>query len=168
MPLAVERSLDDAVTLRVSSDHNAVVTQADAVKDVTLSAGERRVLFVSPPAAKDLPKDAKPGSTLIGTINYGKTTSGSMGPATFPLTLLVPPEEPKDKNKGDAGGDDAAAGDAPAWGEQLTDAMREAKVKFLKDLKAGDEKEWAVYEEARAAVAEGADLSTHLPYLQAR
>lgn len=170
MPLVVERALDDAITLRVSVDHNAVVTQADGLKDTTMAAGERRVLYLAPPAAKDLPKDAKPGATLTGTINYGKTTTGSMGPATFPLVVLVPPEEPKEKGgKGDAAADgDAAAAEQPAWSEQLAEAVRDAKVKFLKDLKTGDDKEWAAYADARAAVADGSDLSKHLPYLQAR
>lgn len=166
MPLVVERALDDAITLKVSADHNAVVTQADGLKDAAMSAGERRVLYVAPPAAKDLPKDAKPGSALTGTINYGKTTMGSASPATFPLVVIVPPEEAKDGGKGKADDDAAAAGEGPAWGEQLAEAVRDAKVKFLKEMKTGDEKEWAAYLDARAAVAEGADLSKHLPYLQ--
>lgn len=33
MPLVVERALDDAVVLKVSGDHNALVTQADAMKE---------------------------------------------------------------------------------------------------------------------------------------
>lgn len=96
-----------------------------------MGIGERRVLFVAPPLAKDLPKDAKPGTTLIGTITYGKTTTGGQSPASFPLVLLVPPaEDVKEKPKED----EAVAADTE-WTEQLAEAVRDAKVRFLKELK---------------------------------
>ena len=114
---------------QVHADHNAAATGADALKDGALSCGERRPVFVAPPAAADLPKDAKVGTTLVGTVTWARATSASGGgacPAAYPVTLVVPPPEAaKDKDKKEDKDDKEAEG----WTQALASAVRDAQAR---------------------------------------
>lgn len=93
----------------------------------------RRKLFLGPLPDKGLPKDAKPGCSLAGTLKLAKSspTAGDRpAPGPAPILVTVPP--PPARKEGDEDGDDdAAADDAATPLERLRAARRDADVRCL-------------------------------------
>ncbi|KAK9809052.1 hypothetical protein WJX72_008467 [[Myrmecia] bisecta] len=132
MPLVVERKLADDLKLPVYASNSDAVKGAKPVKESTLYPGERVAYFLGAPTEDKLPKDVTPGRVLTGSLVLAKATKqagGGDAPTTLPICYCVPP---KKESSSDNGKEEEEKKSAQ---ERLADAVRDAQVKLLKDLK---------------------------------
>ncbi|PRW39066.1 Tripeptidyl-peptidase 2 isoform A [Chlorella sorokiniana] len=179
MPMVVERKLDQAIQVPVYDTNSDAVKGSNAVtKERTLCKGERAAYFLGPVPEDKLPKDAAPGRLLAGSLtlgllpaaaagNGGNGNNGRACPAAVQLTFLVPPKKaeapaPKDEPAPAPAGEEGQEG-GQRFESRLAEALRDAQVKFLKELKCDTEEERQSYEELQAQLL--AAHPAHLPLL---
>lgn len=196
LPVVMERELDPAVAVPVYASQSAAVTGGQAAGEVFLGANERLALWLGAPPDDKLPKDAKEGRVLKGHLSLGQLRRGSgAAPARHAIAYVAPPAPSKDAvgkkggggkkaaaaKKADAAAPADAADAAAAAGSdagkkaggaeaKVAEALRDAKLALLKDLRAdagggakADPAAAAAYERLAAEVA--ADWPAHLPLL---
>eukprot|EP00899_Mesostigma_viride_P019360 jgi/Mesvir1/27425/Mv25036-RA.1 len=137
MVIVVERALDDkaAVKLTAYADIGSAITGGDGMKDCVVGAGEKKPLFLAAPGEDKLPKDVagSVGCVLKGKATFGKLSVANGGyPASYVLTYNVPPATPKPKSEAAAAA--AKPEEEKSLAEKMKEAVRDAKVKQLKDL----------------------------------
>lgn len=119
MPVWIDRTLDKPLKLAVLDDPDGAVGGGHAFKDTTLQAGDMAAMWIPAPAAKDIPKGAKPGDLLVGTLRLGEE-GDDLNPAGdrpdgWPLTIRLASEhvdEDKEKDEGPAA---AKKKTPPSW-----------------------------------------------------
>lgn len=169
MPLVLKRKLD-GVTLPVYGSRRDAVLAAGGggatAGEVLLRAGDVAPLWLGPLPDDKLPKDATAGRLLTGHLSLGQLKrGGGAAPHKLDVSYLVPPAA----NASTAGGANGGAGAAKDEPEdktpedRLAEALRDAKIKLLKELKLSDSGQAALYDslvsELRAA------HPRHLPLL---
>ncbi|MFT4691916.1 MAG: tripeptidyl-peptidase-2 [Limisphaerales bacterium] len=95
MPVHLERKLSKSVSLSFkASGHDALVS-GKSFAEKTLPRGERTFMYVAAPSRSSLPKGAKAGDVLRGTVNFGKEQSKLLGngkrPGGYRISYRVPP-----------------------------------------------------------------------------
>lgn len=157
-PLMLDIALGKAVNVATLSDPDQVFT-GGKFGTRTLEPGERVALYLASPAPDALPKEAKPGDTLLGTVNYAKLDDRLPGegakPGGYPLVLHVPPAataEKKDEPKDD---------DPRSELEKLAEAVRDLRVSKLANLRG--EKDREAFEKLADEILK--DYPNHLPVL---
>eukprot|EP00892_Ulva_mutabilis_P003276 jgi/Ulvmu1/131/UM001_0135.1 len=158
MVLAVERKVDPAITVPCHSSLQNAITGGKAISNATLRIGERMACYVGPVPGDGLPKDAKPGCTMHGSLKLAKTSplaGDKAAPNSATLLYTVPPA----KKKADDDAEKAAVEEEPA--EALKHARRAADVKILKGLKSGTAAEREAYDALRQELR--AAHPDHLP-----
>ena len=147
----------------------AAAAASSEARERTLRPGERATLFVGPLPDSKIPKDASPGSVLVGKLSLGRKAArdggGDAPGSALPVAVVVPPKAKK-------GGDDSKKDDDDDEDEEelerrkirtLADkrdeAVRDAAVAFIRSLPlagtAGDEK---AAEEIEAVIGEALRL----------
>ncbi|WIA34935.1 hypothetical protein OEZ86_013218 [Tetradesmus obliquus] len=160
--LVLSRKLDSPVAVPVYSSHAAALTGGSAAGECFLSAGDRAMLWLGPVPEDKLPKDAQ-GRVLEGTLSLGQLRRGSgAAPAVTPFAYLPPPPAAdKAAGKGDSSSSSKPPPKPPA--ERLSEALRDAKLALLKELKADQPEEAAAAEDLSTELL--AEAPSHLPLL---
>jgi hypothetical protein len=133
MFVVFETSLPKSITVAIHPSKIAALKNGSKFpRELLLNKGSSVPLFLATPASKLLPKQAKAGDVLLGSLNLGKPkgflavagdhTPGKRTPNEFPLRWVVPPALPKEKSKDDKSkkpenkgkADEAKADDAKA------------------------------------------------------
>ncbi|MEW5301337.1 MAG: hypothetical protein WDW36_004201 [Sanguina aurantia] len=165
LPMVVKRRLDTPLALPVYGSMREAVAAGNAAGEVLLRGGEAMALFLGSLPDDKLPKDATQGRMLTGTLSLGQLRRGGSGaaPARLPLSYLVQPPPEKAAN----GGSGAAAVDPSAAvktvDERLGEALRDAQIAFMKELKLSEPAQEQLYLSLQAACK--AAYPTHLPLL---
>ena len=95
MAVVLEYKLKEAITLSVYQSRLALYSDSkEPFGTVTLLPPMTCSVYVRSPAADKIPKFARPGDVLIGTITYGSkgdttTVGNGQRPGGFPLSVLV-------------------------------------------------------------------------------
>lgn len=165
---------NDAAAESEGDDATAAASSSEA-RERTLRPGERAALFVGPLPDSKVPKDASPGSVLVGRLSLGRKAArdggGDAPGSVLPVTVTCPP---KAKKKGGGGGGDGDKdGDDDEDEEEAEierrknrtladrrdEAARDAAVAFIRSLPlpgtAGDER---AAEELEAVIGEALRL----------
>ncbi len=153
--LQVERKLDSGISLPVYGSYSDALLGKNELKKLTLAPGEKAAIFIGR-VAGELPKDAKPGAVLTGSLHVASTSTGKQAPGGVRVALTCGP--PKKESTSDDAKPDAKDGkskDEPT----LADRLRDAKVSVLAKLT--DDAEYASLKDALLAEYPG-----HLPVLQ--
>ncbi|KAG2491863.1 hypothetical protein HYH03_009817 [Edaphochlamys debaryana] len=167
MPLVLKRNLDGSgVSVPVYGTRREAIMAAGGLGspagEMLLRAGDEAPLWLGPVPEDKLPKDATAGRLLTGTLSLGQLRrGGGAAPAKHAISYLVPPAATPAASAGGGNGKDEAADKGPQ--ERLAEALRDAQVKLLKDLKLSDAAQAAMYDKIVS------DLRTahpaHLPLL---
>ncbi|CAI7931005.1 unnamed protein product, partial [Closterium sp. NIES-54] len=172
MPLLLDRALEDKSALKLgvyNSADSAIFAGSDTVKNALMAPNEKRAFFISGPG--DLPKDATPGTLLLGRMTLAKTgglfvntESNAAAPCRVHVTYVVPPP-----NKGDDKKSSSSSGSAPPTKtatERMQEELRDAKVKVLAAV-AAEERDKAKGEGEFVALAQQLkeEYPNHLPLL---
>jgi tripeptidyl-peptidase-2 len=156
-----------------AEDAAAPSAASSEARERTLRPGERAALFVGPLPDSKVPKDATPGSVLVGKLSLGRKAArdggGDAPGSVLPLSIVVPPKAKKGGNNGDV--DKNGDADADEDEEELEkkksktlaakrdEAARDAAVAFIKSLPlartAADEK---AAEEVEAVIGDALRL----------
>lgn len=163
-----DRSLDDKSSLKLSfyTTIDDVLAGSNAFKPSAIAPGTRKPIFVAGPVEDKLPKDAAPGTTLLGRVTYGKLSvwgggpdNGQACPAGAQVSYVVPqPSKADDKAK------DAPSNEAKKPANlRLDDDLRDAKVKLLKSLPSSSDQGEEEYNDLAVALQE--EYPEHLPLL---
>ncbi|KAG2453913.1 hypothetical protein HYH02_002116 [Chlamydomonas schloesseri] len=173
LPLVLKRVLDGSgVAVPVyASRRDAILAAGGAggapAGDMLLRAGDVAPLWLGPLSEDRLPKDATPGRLLTGTLTLGQLKrGGGAAPHKFRISYLVPPAPAASAASGGGNGngggkDDAAAERTPE--EKLSEAVRDAQIKLLKDLKLSDAPQAALYDKLLSELTSA--HPGHLPLL---
>lgn len=162
LPLVVDRALDSAVSVPVYATHGDAVKGTNAVtKERVLCPGERIALFLGPVQEDKLPRDATPGRQLTGTLLLGQSNAGKDAPGALPLVYTVAPKKAEPAG-GNGAGKSGEAEQTPE--EALAEAVRDAEVKFLSEMKTDSEEKKAAYAKLLADLK--ARFPAHLPILR--
>ena len=161
MVLMLDHKLASSVGLHFYSDpDNAIGGGKFAAR--TLPKGGRAVLWVADPAVDKLPKDARPGDVLLGTMNFGGSDDGpgegSRRPGGYQVTYVVPPKPPEKKEAAEADEQDK---DERGAEQKLAEALRDFKVGRLAKLHG--EKDRALFDRLADEIL--AEYPNHLPVL---
>eukprot|EP00963_Diacronema_lutheri_P014099 scaffold2858_cov659-Pavlova_lutheri.AAC.70 len=136
--LICERELDEPIPLKCFSRAGNLVTDADELKSAKMFRGEHRSLFIAAPSKDKLPKDAAPGTSLVGKGTWTKLThnGGTSTPDHCDLTYVVPvkPESEAEKESFDEL-------EKKTLDQQLEESLQNATIKFVKEAKLETEEE---------------------------
>ncbi|KAG2434097.1 hypothetical protein HXX76_007824 [Chlamydomonas incerta] len=174
LPLVLKRVLDGSgVSVPVYGNRRDAILAAGGgggspAGDMLLRAGDVAPLWLGPLPEDRLPKDATPGRLLTGTLTLGQLKrGGGAAPHKFRISYLVPPAASASSGSGGANGNGGAKDDAAAVEktpeEKLSEAVRDAQIKLLKDLKLSDAAQAALYDKLLAELTSA--HPGHLPLL---
>jgi hypothetical protein len=141
--MQLERDLQKSLSLSFHSDKTSAMTGENKSKSVVLLPGASTTYFVKEPA--DLPKSLSPGDILTGSITYLKKASGHIGsgsrPGGFPVIYTVSSSlksvdaaPPSNGSSADPLGVYESGKSDTAVANELSNCVRDAKLKFLKGL----------------------------------
>ncbi|GJP41683.1 hypothetical protein CLOM_g1324 [Closterium sp. NIES-68] len=172
MPLLMDRTLEDKSVLKLSvynTADSAIFAGTDTVKNALMGPNEKRAFFISGPG--DLPKDATPGTLLLGRMTLAKTgglfvsaDTNSAAPCRVHVTYVVPPPSKTDDKKTSSSSSSASPTKTAA--ERLHEELRDAKVKVLAAV-AAEERDRAKSEGEFVGMAQQLkeEYPGHLPLL---
>ncbi|CAI5948872.1 unnamed protein product [Closterium sp. NIES-65] len=172
MPLLLDRALEDKSALKLgvyNSADSAIFAGSDTVKNALMAPNEKRAFFISGPG--DLPKDATPGTLLLGRMTLAKTgglfvntESNAAAPCRVHVTYVVPPPNKSDDKKSSASS--SSAPPTKTATERMQEELRDAKVKVLAAV-AAEERDKAKGEGEFVALAQQLkeEYPNHLPLL---
>src|SRR5690606_30263931 len=75
MPMLLERPLAGTVSLGVFGTPNT--GGGGRFGSRSLEPGQRATVFIAPPSSGQIPKSAKPGDFLVGTVTYGQSDAAA-------------------------------------------------------------------------------------------
>ncbi|XP_024379679.1 tripeptidyl-peptidase 2 isoform X4 [Physcomitrium patens] len=162
--LLLDRDLEDknSIKLGFSSHIDGVITGGGPFKSALLAAGETRPFYIVAPTDDRIPKDATPGSLLLGEISYGEVSVGNRGgnggaacPSKARITFVVPPP-PKSEDKAKEKED----GVKKNVSDTLEEEVRDAKIKVLSSFLLSTKEEREEWE--KLAESFKADYPKHL------
>ncbi len=133
MPMLLDLALSSPLSVGVHADPDDVLGgRSFSAREI--HRGGRVSFFLAPP--KKFGSAAKPGDLLLGSISFGKTdhnlAGGGQRPDGFSITCLVPPAANSADDKDD---DSGAKKKELSADEKLANALRDAKLAFLKTLR---------------------------------
>ena len=136
--LVFERELEEPISLKCYSRAGNLLTDMDELKSAKMHRGEHRTVFVASPPKDKLPKDAEPGTSLVGKATWTKLThnGGAATPDSYELTYMVPIKSVAE--------DEKESSDEPekkTLSQQLEESLQNATAKFIKDAKLETEEE---------------------------
>ncbi|GLI68325.1 hypothetical protein VaNZ11_012720 [Volvox africanus] len=174
MPLVLKRSLEGGIAVPVYGSRRDAILAAGGsgapAGEMLLRAGDVAPLWLGPVPEDKLPKDATPGRLLAGRLTLGQLKrGGGAAPHKFAISYLVPPTPSTAAAPGSGGGggnggggkDDAGADKPP--GEKLNEAIRDAKIKLMKELKLSDPEQAQMFDRLFVELKEA--HPNHLPLL---
>ncbi|KAG9441237.1 hypothetical protein H6P81_017091 [Aristolochia fimbriata] len=148
--LFIDRSLEDKEVIRLSffSHPDGPIIENGGFKSTTLLPGEVEAFYVAPPPKDKIPKNCPTGSLLLGQISYGKPFIGLKEgrnpkdrPVSYEISFVVPPAK-LDEDKGRNG--PSCMESVP---QRLDEEVRDAKVRFLSNLKQETDEEIGAWKE---------------------
>lgn len=163
LPLVMQRTLETSISVPVYGSNAEAVTGGKTMDGpLPLLDGASKALFVGPVPEDKMPKDAGPGKTLVGSLLLGKCAynGGKASPGAMPLALPCPAAKEDKKNADMPKKDD---GDSKSPADKFREAMRDAKIKFLKDLKTDADDAKELYDTMRKELL--LDFPGYLPVL---
>ncbi|GIM09954.1 hypothetical protein Vretimale_13739 [Volvox reticuliferus] len=150
MPLIMKRNLEGGVAVPVYGSRRDAILAAGGsgapAGEMLLRAGDVTPLWLGPVPEDKLPKDATPGRLLTGRLTLGQLKrGGGAAPHKFAFSYLVPPTPSAPGASGGGNGkDDAGADKSPE--QKLDEAVRDAKIKLMKELKLSDPAQAQLYD----------------------
>ncbi|XP_029189240.2 tripeptidyl-peptidase 2-like isoform X1 [Acropora millepora] len=131
----IEQKISSAVTLDTHSSRLASM-KATKFSSCTRAVGSSCPVYIMPLADDKIPKAAKPGHILKGTISYVKNDNGKKA-CTYPVQFIVPatPNKPNSGSSGKAdkiGTSTKTAEKKPQ--QQFEEAMRDLKISWIPEL----------------------------------
>lgn len=131
----IEQKMSSAVTLDTHSSRLASM-KATKFSSCTRAVGSSCPVYIMPLADDKIPKAAKPGHILKGTISYVKNDNGKKA-CTYLVQFIVP-ATPNKPNSGSSGKADKI-GTSPKTAEkkpqqQFEEAMRDLKISWIPKL----------------------------------
>ncbi|KAG7670442.1 hypothetical protein Ndes2437A_g04966 [Nannochloris sp. 'desiccata'] len=165
LPMLIERKLETAIQVPVYTTNGNAVLGKDAVsKERPLCAGEAVALFLGPVPDDKMPKDATSGRSLVGSFSLGQTSAGKDAPGALSMTYLVPPKKADVTTTAPIAPATAGATTTSSLETGLFEAVRDAEVKFLSDMKTDTEETQAAYAKLLKELNE--KYKSHLPLLR--
>ncbi|URD81130.1 Tripeptidyl peptidase II [Musa troglodytarum] len=154
--LFVKRKLEkkDCIQLSFFSEPDGPIMANGTFKSSVLVPGEAEAFYISPPVREKLPKNSLPGAVLLGSISYGTTSlknkkdnqNHQRPPVSYHISYLVPPSKiDEDKAKETTGRKKSAS-------ERLDEELRDAKIRFLSELKRDTDEERSAWNELAASL----------------
>jgi tripeptidyl-peptidase-2 len=142
MPVTLDRTLDDAVALRVLDDPDGALEGGHEFEETKLARGATAAMWIEPPPAKSVPKGASPGDLLVGTLRFGPegTDAAAAGdrPSGWPLTVrLASARVEKEAKEADGAPEPVEAKSA----EELAEELLRVEVEHLAKLRQDDRDE---------------------------
>lgn len=128
MIVSIEQKLSPAITLETHSSRLASM-KSGKFTSCTRGPGASCPIYIMPLADDKIPKAAKPGHILKGTVSYVKSETGKKA-CTYPVQFIVPASASKQNNK--------AATNKPEekqpLKQQFEEAMRDLKILWIPKL----------------------------------
>ena len=150
--LQVERKLESGIALPIYGSYSSAILGKNEIKKLTLAPGERAALFIGRVGqGVELPKDAKPGAVLTGSLHAAANSAGKQAPGGARVSLVCGPQK-KDST-------DDACSEKDKHEPGVEERIRDAKVAVL--TKITDDTEYASLKESLLKEYPG-----HLPILQ--
>ncbi|KAJ8511728.1 hypothetical protein OPV22_002162 [Ensete ventricosum] len=154
--LFVKRKLEkkDRIQLSFFSKPDGPIMGNGTFKSSVLVPGEAEAFYISPPLREKLPKNSLPGAVLLGSISYGTISlknkkddqNHQQPPVSYHISYLVPPSKiDEDKAKETTGSTKSAS-------ERLDEELRDAKIRFLSELKRDTDEERSAWNELAASL----------------
>ncbi|XP_065030405.1 tripeptidyl-peptidase 2-like isoform X2 [Musa acuminata AAA Group] len=154
--LFVNRKLEkkDCIQLSFFSEPDGPIMGNGAFKSSVLVPGEAEAFYISPPLREKLPKNSLPGAVLLGSISYGTISlknkkdgqNHQQPPVSYHISYLVPPSKiDEEKAKETIGSKKSAS-------ERLDEELRDAKIRFLSELKRDSDEERSAWNELAASL----------------
>jgi hypothetical protein len=114
--LQVERKLESSVSLPIFGSYSNALLGKDELKKLTLAPGEKTAVFIGRPG--ELPKDAKMGSLLTGSLKLAATSAGKQAPGGVAVAFTCGPPKKAESNEQASKSDDTP----PTVDERVRDA----------------------------------------------
>ncbi|XP_068732831.1 tripeptidyl-peptidase 2-like [Montipora capricornis] len=129
----IEQKLSPSITLDTHSSRLASM-KASKFTSCTRAAGVSCPVYIMPLADDKIPKAAKPGNILKGTISYVKNDNGKKA-CTYPVQFIVPatPNKSSSGSKGDKAGANSKTPEKKPQ-QQFEEAMRDLKISWIPKL----------------------------------
>ncbi|THU55160.1 hypothetical protein C4D60_Mb11t03630 [Musa balbisiana] len=154
--LFVKRKLEkkDCIQLSFFSEPDGPIMGNGTFKSSVLVPGEAEAFYISPPLREKLPKNSLPGAVLLGSISYGTISlknkkdnqNHQQPPVSYHISYLVPPSKiDEEKAKETIGSKKSAS-------ERLDEELRDAKIRFLSELKRDSDEERSAWNELAASL----------------
>ncbi|CAL9208048.1 unnamed protein product [Musa hybrid cultivar] len=154
--LFVNRKLEkkDCIQLSFFSEPDGPIMGNGTFKSSVLVPGEAEAFYISPPLREKLPKNSLPGAVLLGSISYGTISlknkkdgqNHQQPPVSYHISYLVPPSKiDEEKAKETIGSKKSAS-------ERLDEELRDAKIRFLSELKRDSDEERSAWNELAASL----------------
>ncbi|CAL9204417.1 unnamed protein product [Musa hybrid cultivar] len=154
--LFVNRKLEkkDCIQLSFFSEPDGPIMGNGTFKSSVLVPGEAEAFYISPPLREKLPKNSLPGAVLLGSISYGTISlknkkdgqNHQQPPVSYHISYLVPPSKiDEEKAKETIGSKKSAS-------ERLDEELRDAKIRFLSELKQDSDEERSAWNELAASL----------------
>ncbi|XP_064990083.1 tripeptidyl-peptidase 2-like isoform X2 [Musa acuminata AAA Group] len=154
--LFVNRKLEkkDCIQLSFFSEPDGPIMGNGTFKSSVLVPGEAEAFYISPPLREKLPKNSLPGAVLLGSISYGTISlknkkdgqNHQQPPVSYHISYLVPPSKiDEEKAKETIGSKKSAS-------ERLDEELRDAKIRFLSELKRDSDEERSAWYELAASL----------------
>eukprot|EP01026_Neomeris_dumetosa_P037699 TRINITY_DN3055_c0_g1_i4.p1 TRINITY_DN3055_c0_g1~~TRINITY_DN3055_c0_g1_i4.p1 ORF type:complete len:326 (-),score=86.37 TRINITY_DN3055_c0_g1_i4:25-1002(-) len=164
--IMLRKNLEKDITVPIHNSMAAAIRNSgnNVVKEKMMAKGDRMKMFIGPVPEDNLSKDAKPKTLMVGSINLAKCSTavgGGNNPRFTEFRWTVPPAKESgndNNNKKDKSNDKKSVED------QFAEAVRDAKVKFVKDVKTDDDQGWAEYRKMQEELKK--EYSDHLPLLK--
>ena len=128
LEIFIERKLKDPINLSVYNSHEELIESSNFQKRL-LKKGSSDAIFISGPPQTKLPKQAKVGDIIEGTITYCQARDSSVGggkrPGGFPLQYIVGPSSNERQEKTNVESEEKK------WEELLECEIARTKCDFL-------------------------------------
>jgi len=158
LPLVAELALEKVVAVPVYVDLRESLKRGTQVPMKELRAGAKTTMVVGP-LSDDLPKECTPGSLLKGSLSLGQVLHGDgVAPSSVQLMYTVPPAKAPAGNGGSK-----AKEEEKELEQKLKEAVRDAKIKVLEDIKLESPEKESAYSDLLAELK--TEFSSHLPLL---
>ena len=150
--LQVERKLESGISLPVYGRYSDALHGKNELKKLSLAPGEQVAVFVGR-LASDMPKDAKLGAVLTGSLHLAATSAGKQAPGGVRVAFTCGPPK-KESTSDDTSSKNGSSKDEATVYERVRDAKVGVLAKVTDD-------EYSSLKESLLA-----EYPDHLPILQ--
>lgn len=162
MLLQLERPLEKEISLSIYGHFNHALRGEKKFVARKMNAWSSVPIYIGAPSASQVPKSAKPGDSLQGSLQLDQTQKKSFA---FPLSVAIHVAGGSKGNKEESSSSFSPAPAAAADAFNLQEALRDQQIKFLSELKGEAAREQAYAELAPKLLEQ---FPNYLPLLSLR